>query len=183
MLGAVLATLTFPRMAVAWRFGPGPWLGPVGAAAPVTLFSARLPYGSRFHYPLGVPLSYYEPSSGATYCLSQPTGFYYVCGYSLAARDLTEGQAPATFRAAPPPGEEGLPPPPAVLIFELPQDAEAAVDDAPVGLSRGLGVTSVPPGRHRVVVRMPGAETEHAVTVSPHAILTVTPTAIVPTTP
>jgi hypothetical protein len=70
-----------------------------------------------------------------------------------------------------------------VLIFNLPLDAEAAVDDAPVELSRGLGATSVPPGRHRVVVRMAGAETEHAVTVGPRAILTVTPTAIVPAAP
>jgi hypothetical protein len=70
-----------------------------------------------------------------------------------------------------------------VVIFNLPLDAEAFVDDVPVELSRGLGATSVPPGRHRVVVRMPGAEAEHAVTVGPRAILTVTPTAIVPAAP
>jgi hypothetical protein len=70
-----------------------------------------------------------------------------------------------------------------VLIFRLQQDAEAAVDDVPVGLSEGLGITSVIPGRHRVVVRASGAQTEHTVTVNPHAIFTVTPTAIIPTAP
>jgi hypothetical protein len=57
------------------------------------------------------------------------------------------------------------------------------VDGVPVGLSQGLGITSVTPGQHRVVVRASGTETERTVAVSPHAIFTVTPTAIVPTAP
>jgi hypothetical protein len=68
-------------------------------------------------------------------------------------------------------------------VFRLPQDAEAAVDGVPVGLSGGLGILSVPKGRYRVVVRVSGAETEQDVTVNPHAIFIVTPTAIVPTAP
>ena len=70
-----------------------------------------------------------------------------------------------------------------MLIFQLQQNAEAAVDGVPVGLSQGLGVTSVMPGMHRIIVRAPGAETEHTVTVGPHAIFTVTPIGVVPTAP
>ncbi|MGH7409318.1 MAG: hypothetical protein ACREKF_15080 [Candidatus Methylomirabilales bacterium] len=70
-----------------------------------------------------------------------------------------------------------------MLLFKLPQDAEATVDGVPVGLSGGLGIAAVTPGRHRVIVRAAGKETEHAVTVNPRAILTVTLTAIVPTDP
>jgi hypothetical protein len=70
-----------------------------------------------------------------------------------------------------------------VLIFKLPQDGEATVDGVPVGLTQGLGISAVMPGRHRVVVRAAGTETEHAVTVNPGAIFTVTPAAIVPTGP
>jgi len=44
-----------------------------------------LPHGSRFYYPPGVPLSYDEPASGTTYCLSRLAGVYYVCGYSATA--------------------------------------------------------------------------------------------------
>ncbi|MGH7361809.1 MAG: hypothetical protein ACREJI_09380 [Candidatus Methylomirabilales bacterium] len=57
------------------------------------------------------------------------------------------------------------------------------MDGVPVGLSGGLGIAAVTPGRHRVIVRAAGKETEHAVTVNPRAILTVTLTAIVPTDP
>jgi hypothetical protein len=70
-----------------------------------------------------------------------------------------------------------------VLLFRLPQDADVEVDGAPVTLSGGLGVTSVQPGRHRVVVRVSGAETAHTITVKPHAIFTVTPTTVFPTAP
>jgi hypothetical protein len=186
MLGAILAVLALPRPAAAWDgcpFGPGAWIGLPWGLAPVAPYPAALPYGSRFYYAPGVPLSYYEPSSGTTYCLSKPTGFYYVCGYSLTARDTAEPAYRMPPAGAPPLGEQGLPAPSGVLIFRLPQDAEAAVDGAPVGLSGGLGVTSVTPGHHRVVVRASGTETEHTVTVSPHSIFTVTPTVIVPTAP
>ena len=142
-----------------------------------------MPYGSRFYYPPGFPLSYYEPNSMSTYCLSQSTDVYYVCGYSVTAVDRAE---PVYF--APPPtlpsvGEQTLPPASGVLVFQLPQDAQALVDGAPVGLSGGVGATSVAPGRHRVIVRVSGGAMEHTVMVSPHAILTVTPSAVVPNVP
>lgn len=186
VLGLTLAVLTFARLAISgpwWRSGPGPWAGPGRSSAPVAVFPGPLPYGSRFYYPPGIPLSYYEPESGTTYCLSRPAGFYYVCGYSRPAREPVE---PASFMppgAVPPRGEQGLPPPSGVLLFKLPQDAEATVNGVPVGLSAGLGIAAVPPGRYRVVVRASGTEIEHTITVNPHAILTVTPTSVVPAEP
>lgn len=186
VLGLTLAVLTFARLAISgpwWRSGPGPWAGPGRPLAPVAVFPGPLPYGSRFYYPPGIPLSYYEPESGTTYCLSRPAGFYYVCGYSRPAREPVE---PASFMppgAVPPRGEQGLPPPSGVLLFKLPQDAEATVNGVPVGLSAGLGIAAVPPGRYRVVVRASGTEIEHTITVNPHAILTVTPTSVVPAEP
>jgi hypothetical protein len=149
----------------------------------MVVFPTTLPYGSRFYYPPGVPLTYYEPGTGTTYCLSHSTGFYYVCGYSRPAPDAGEPAYRMPPAAGPRPGDQGLPPPPGVLLFRLPQDAEAEVDGAPVGLSAGLGIISVTPGSHRVVLRVSGTETEHMITVSPHNILTVTPSAIVPTAP
>ena len=186
VLGLTLAVLTFAQPAISgpwWRSGPGPWAGPGRPSAPVAVFPGPLPYGSRFYYPPGIPLSYYEPESGTTYCLSRPAGFYYVCGYSRPAREPVE---PASFMppgAVPPRGEQGLPPPSGVLLFILPQDAEATVNGVPVGLSAGLGIAAVPPGRYRVVVRASGTEIEHTITVNPHAILTVTPTSVVPAEP
>jgi hypothetical protein len=185
-LGLIVAVLALPRLAVAWNgwpFGPGAWAGQPWGPGPVARFPAAFPYGSRFYYPPGFPLSYYEQGSGETYCLSRPTGFYYVCGYSPPARDTADLAYRMPPGPPPPFGEQGLPPPSGVLMFRLPLDAEAEVDGAPVGLSAGLGVTSVPPGQHRVVVRASGAQTEHMVTVSPHAVFTVTPTAIVPSLP
>lgn len=185
-LGALFAVLVLLQPAAAWDrrpFGPHGWFGMPWGPSPPAIFSAPLPYGSRFYYPPGMPLSYYESGSGTTYCFSRPTGVYYVCGYSPDTGG-TPQPAYRIFPAAPPlAGEQGLPAPSGVLIFRLQQDAEAAVDDVPVGLSEGLGITSVIPGRHRVVVRASGAETEHTVTVNPHAIFTVTPTAIIPTAP
>ncbi len=70
-----------------------------------------------------------------------------------------------------------------VLLFKLPQDAEAAVDGVPIGLSDGLGITSVSPGRHRVVLQVSGREIEHTVDVGSHRIVTITPGAVVPTEP
>jgi len=186
IFGAILVLLALPRPAAAWHawpHGPGAWIGLSWGLAPVAPYPAALPYGSRFYYPPGVPLSYYEPSSGTTYCLSQPTGMYYVCGYSLTARETAALAYRMPPAGGPPLGEQGLPAPSGVLIFRLPRDGEAAVDGVPVGLSQGLGITSVTPGQHRVVVRASGTETERTVAVSPHAIFTVTPTGIVPTAP
>ncbi len=181
-LGAALVVLASPGPATAWYrgpFGPGVWAGPSWRPFPAARIPGALPYGSRFHLPPGFPLSYNEPGSGETYCLSRPTGFYYMCGYSPPPRDSGEPAYRVPPAAVLAPGEQGLPLPSGVLLFRLPQGAEAEVDGLSVGLSEGLGITSVPPGRHRVVVRAAGAETEHTVTVGPRAIFTVTPTAVV----
>jgi hypothetical protein len=117
-----------------------------------------------------------------TYCLSAPSGLYYLCGYS---RPTDEGLGSTSVLPPPPPfaQEQPLAAPSGVLLFRLPQDGEAEVDGVPVGLSGGLGVTAVAPGRHQILVRASGSETEQSVTVRPHAILMVTPGAIVPTDP
>jgi hypothetical protein len=185
-LGALFAVLVLLRPAAAWDrrpLGPHAWIGMPWGPSPPAFFSAPFPYGSRFYYPPGIPLTYSEPGSGTTYCFSRPTGVYYVCGYSPDTRGTAEPAYRMIPAGVPPLGEQGPPAPSGVLIFRLQQDAEAVVDGVPVGLSAGLGITSVIPGTHRVVVRASGAETEHTVTVSPHAIFTVTPTAIVPTGP
>ena len=184
-LGAVFVVLAWPQPAVAWHRwpgGPGAWAGPPWGPAPFARFPGALPYGSRFYYPPGIPLSYSEPGSGTTYCLSQ-TGFYYLCGYDRPAPEQIGPAYRMPPGAFPPHGDQGVPPPSGVLLFKLPQDAEATLDGVPVDLSGGLGIIAVAPGRHRVNVRAAGKETEHAVTVNPRAILTVTPTAIVPTAP
>jgi hypothetical protein len=183
-LAAILAALASSWPAAAWHrwpYAPGAWGGTSWGPGPLALHPVKLPYRSRFYYPPGVPLTYFDAGSGTTHCLSQPTGFYYICGYSRPAPEAIGPAYPMPPEAAPPVGEQGRPPASGVLLFRLPQDAEAAVNGVPVGLSGGLGIAAVPPGRHRVVVRASGAETEHAVTVSPHAILIVTPGAIVPT--
>jgi len=185
-IGAVLLALAMITPAAAWDgrpFGLHGWMGIPWGASQAVIFPAPLPYGSRFYYPPGIPLSYYEPSAGTTYCLSRPTGVYYVCGYSPNAREMGEPSY-RTYPPAPPSlGEQGLPAPSGVLIFRLQPEAEAAVDGVPVGLSAGLGITSVKPGMHRIVMRASGGESEHTVTVSPHAIFTVTPTAVIPNSP
>lgn len=186
MLGAVSAVLISAWPAIAWNgwpYGPGAWVGVPWGPVPSAPYPVALPYGSRFRYPPGFPLSYYEPTSGETYCLSRPTGFYYVCGYSGAAQPAGATTYPMPPAPPPPLGEMPIPPASGVLLFRLPQDAEVAVDGAPVGLSEGLGITSVTPGPHRVVVRASGGETVHTVAVNPHAIFTVTPTAVIPTLP
>jgi len=155
----------------------------VWAPAPVGVFPGPLPYGSRFYYPPGIPLSYYEAESGTTYCLSRPSGFYYVCGYSGTPRELIEPVSYMPPGVVPPRGEPGLPPASGVLLFKLPQDAEVTVNGVPVGLSAGLGVAAVPPGGYRVIVRASGTEIAHTIIVNPHAILTVTPTSVVPAEP
>jgi hypothetical protein len=186
MLGLSLAVLSSPWSAEAghgWAFGPAAWTGPSWGPAPVAIFPAALPYGSRFYHPPGLPLSYYEEGTGTTYCLSKPTGFYYPCGYSRPTRDAVEPAFRLAPGAVPSVGDLGLPLPSGVLVFRLPHDAEAEVDGYPVGLSRGLGIMSVRPGQHRVIVRASGAEYTHAVTVQSQAILTVTPAAVIPSAP
>ena len=157
--------------AVPW--GSGPVFGPPGPRS--------LP-GYRYSYPPGSPLTFYDLGNATTYCLSQPTGYYYACGYSRPATEPVLG-APDLRPALPPAPEREPSPPSGVLLFRLPQDAEAKVDGVPVGLSGGLGALAVTPGRHRVALRVAGTETEHTISVSPRVIFTITPTAIVPNDP
>lgn len=185
-LGLVLAVSAWPRPAAAWQgwsLDLGAWDGLAWVPVPAAFSPVPLPYGSRFYYPPGHPLSYHDPGSGTTYCLSQHTGFYYVCGYSWPGRGPAEPTSPAPPRAVPSPGDQGPSLPSGVFLFRLPQGAEATVDGVPVGLSGGLGASAVTPGRHQVVVRVSGTETEHTVTVDPHAMFTVTSTAILPADP
>ena len=188
-LGVALAVLASPQPASAWRHGrafvgPGAYVGSAWASSSFAVFPGVRPLpGYRFAFPPGAPLSYSDPSSGTTYCLSQPTGFYYECGYSPASSYPVGPVPPMPPGFAPSPAE--YPPPQAsgVLLFRLPEGAEAAVDDVPIHLSEGSAITAVAPGRHRVVLRVSGKDTEHTVSVGPHRILTVTPTSIVATEP
>ena len=83
----------------------------------------------------------------------------------------------------PPSADWQAPPASGVLMFRLPQGSEVTVDSVPIGLSEGLGIISVTPGRHQVVLRVGGKETEHTVNVGTRKILTVSPTSIVATEP
>jgi hypothetical protein len=84
---------------------------------------------------------------------------------------------------APSPADYPAPQASGVLLFRLPEGAEAVVDDVPIHLSEGFAITAVTPGRHRVVLRVSGKDTEHTVSIGPHKILTVTPASIVATEP
>jgi hypothetical protein len=137
----------------------------------------------RFAFPPGAPLSYSDPGSGITYCLSQQSGFYFECGFAPSALIPAGPVGPVPSGVAFPPGDQTVRPASAVLMFRLPQDAEAKVDGVSIGLSDGLGIIAVTPGRHQVALRVSGKETEHTVEVGPHRILTVTPTSIVATEP
>jgi hypothetical protein len=179
----LLMVLPQPSAARDWRAaGRGGWGRPLRVWATAPYYPNSVPYDSRPYYPPGTPLSFDDPAAGMTYCLSVPSGIYYVCGYS---RPVAEGLE--SVRMAPPPPafpiEPALSAPSGILLFRLSQDGEAMLDGVPVGLSGGLGVISVPPGPHHVLVRVSGLETKHTVTVRPHAILMVTPTAITPTEP
>ena len=186
-LGSLLLLLLLPQPSAArdWRgVRPGGWGRVPWVMAPPAYFSFSYPYSSAPFSPPVAPLSYSydDPNTGMTYCLSTHSGIYYMCGYS---RPTSEGLELARMAPPPPafPAEQRFPAPSGVLLFRLPQDGEATVDGVPVGLSGGLGVTSVAPGQHQILVRASGSETEHTVTVRPHAILMVTPTAIAPTEP
>lgn len=182
--------LASARPAAAWQHGRVfvrsgsyfgyPWAPPQWAPTP----GARPLPGYRFAYPPGTPLAYSDPSSGTTYCLSQPTGYYYECGYSPSAPSYPIGSfPPMPPMLGPPSADQTASPASGVLIFRLPQGSEVAVDSVPIGLSDGLGILSVTPGRHQVVLRVAGKDTEHTVSVGTHKILTITPTSIVATEP
>jgi hypothetical protein len=120
-----------------------------------------------------------------TYCFSQTTGFYFPCGYSAVPSSPT---STGPFPPLPPPdlsslGTHGAGPASGVLLFRLSQDAEAAVDGVPIGLSEGVGAQAVSPGQHRVVVKVPGKHTEYPVEVTSHGIFIVSPTGVLPTDP
>ncbi|HSB77486.1 MAG TPA: hypothetical protein VLM91_01765 [Candidatus Methylomirabilis sp.] len=188
-LAVAIAVLASPQPATAWRHGhvfvsPGAYVGYPYASSPSVLFPGVRPLpGYRFAFPPGAPLSYSDPDSGTTYCLSQPTGFYYECGYSSSAPYPVGPFPPMPPISGPPLAEQTAPPASGVLMFRLPQGSEVAVDGVPIGLSDGLGIISVTPGRHQVVLRVGGKETEHTVSVGTHRILTITPTSIVATEP
>ena len=89
-------------------------------------------------------------------------------------------QQPARPGGPPPAERELAPQPSGVLLFRLPQGAEAAVDGEPVGLSGGHGAAAVAPGPHRVLIRTSGQATEWTIAVASRAILTITPTDVTP---
>lgn len=188
VLGVALGLLAWPRPVAAWQGwadAPYAWTAPRRVPARVIFFSlAALPVpGYRLFHPPGLPLSYAEPATGTTYCLSQANGYYFVCGYSRPARDPGEPPAPLRPGAHLPADHEAPPAPSAVLIFRLPPDAEVSVDGEAMGLSGGVGAAAVAPGQHRVRVRSGGRETDQIVAVASRAILTVTPGGISPTDP
>ena len=188
VLGLAVGLLAWPRPVAAWHGwadGPHAWAAPGRVPAPIIFFfPAALPVpGYRLFHPPGLPLSYAEPATGTTYCLSQATGYYFACGYAPAAGGV--GEPPAAPRPGVHPAAdlEAASVPSAVFLFRLPADAEASVDGEAVGLSGGVGAAAVAPGRHRVRVRSGGRETDQVVAVASRAILTVTPAGISPADP
>ncbi len=165
-----------------WAFSPGAYGGYPWSVNPWVLFPGERPLpGYRFSMPPGAPLSYYDPANGTTYCWSRK-GFYYACGYSPEA---PYPSTPAYPPVSTPPFLGGQPTQPAsgVLVFRLPSNARAAVDGVPIGLSEGLGIQAVSPGRHDVVLRIADQDFEHKVDVASHRIFMVTPAGILPTEP
>jgi hypothetical protein len=161
------------RVPGGYAWGPGPWV----------LFPSQRPRPDyRYSVPPGAPLSYDDPASGTTYCWSQTTGFYFACAYAPPVA-LVGGPVPPPPPALSPHPDLAVPPAPGVLLFRLPQGAQAAIDGVPIGLSDGVGIHSLAPGRHQVVVQVSGKETAHTVEVRSHRILTVTPTGVVATEP
>ena len=186
ILVAALGVLASPQPAGAWRhghaFNPANAGGYVGGPAPWVLFPYQRPRPDyRYSVPPGAPLSYDDPGSGTTYCWSQTTGFYFACAYGPPV-------AVSVAPIPPPPsaaslGEPATAPASGVLLFRLPRDAQAAIDGVPIGLSDGVGIHSLAPGAHRVVLHVSGKETAHTVNVRSHRIFTVTPAGIVATEP
>jgi hypothetical protein len=171
------------RQADGWWYGrtysPGHPAGYAWRPAPWVLFPFQRPRPDyRYSTPPGAPLSYDDPASGTTYCLSQTTGFYFACAYTpppvLSARPLPP---------PPPPGDAATSPASGVLMFHLPQGARASINGVPVGLSDGFGVHAVRPGTYNVVLHIAERETAHTVHVLSRRIFTVTPAGVVATEP
>ncbi|HTU03563.1 MAG TPA: hypothetical protein VMG58_17155 [Candidatus Sulfotelmatobacter sp.] len=169
-LMVVLVALGAPRSAQAWRNG---WVF-APPAGPWGFYSPRPYLDYRYSLPPGSPMSYYDPVSGTTSCLSPSTGLYYVCGYAPSNPPPAGPFLPAPASAVAPPGALGA----GVLVFHLPPGTEVAVDGVPIGLSEGFGVVSVAPGLHQVLLQASGQQTERSLTVIPHKIFTITPTTI-----
>jgi hypothetical protein len=184
---AAIALSAWVTAAGAWDRWPSErpaWAARRWVLPPVDPFLAPGPGPAfRLFHPPGLPLSYTEPATGTTYCFARTTGFYFVCGYSrpaFEAADLGAALGPSAVSLS---GSEPLPAPSGVLFFRLPPHTEAAVDGEWVGLSGGVGAAAVTPGRHRIVIRTGGHETEQIVTIASRTILTVTPTGITPVEP
>lgn len=185
-LAVLLAAVGSPGPAHAWRHGRviGPGAGYVWGSGPWVPFPFQRPSPDyRYSAPLGAPLSYDDPEHGTTYCWSHSLGFYFVCGYGPPAVISVPPVLPAPPRFAPPIGEPTASPASGVLLFRLPQGAEATINGVPIGLSDGFGIHALPPGTHTVVVHASGKATAHTVNVRPHKIFTVTPTGIVAAEP
>ncbi len=185
VLAALVAALASPELAHAWRyrgFGPG---GPGGYVwAPAVVFPFQRPRPDyRYSIPPGAPLSFDDLGSDATYCLSQTTGFYFVCAYAAPTAVSVGPLVPPPPGVGVPGGEPTVPPASGVLLFRLPQDAGVTVNGVPISLSNGFGVHALAPGQYLVVLQVSGKESTHKVDVRSHKIFTVTPTGIVPTEP
>lgn len=173
ILVGTLALVAANDPAAAW------WRGRPSGVAPWVMYPFQRPHPEyRYSVPPGAQLSFDDPNSGTTYCWSQHTGFYFVCGFV----------PPVVFTAAPtapPPGGVAgeVPAPSGVLMFRLPQGAQASIDGVPIGLSDGFGIHALAPGSHRVVLSVAGKESAHTVNVRSHKIFTVTPAGIVASEP
>jgi hypothetical protein len=137
----------------------------------------------RYSIPTGIPLSFDDPASGMTYCLSQTTGFYFVCGLNPTGGVSAMPPLPMPIPLGTPPTDSALPPASGVLMFRLPQDAQVSVNGVPVGLSDGIGIQAVRPGPHQIILNVAGKETTHRVNVASHAIFTITIAGVVATEP
>lgn len=185
-IAVALGVFSLPEPVGAWWRGLGIYPpvagGYAGGPAPWILFPFQRPYpGYRYSVPPGVPLSYDDPGTGTTYCWSQTSGFYYPCAYvSPAAAAVAPMPPPPNLAASSEPIAAAAS---GVLLFRLPRDAQAAIDGVPIGLSDGIGIHSLAPGSHRVLLVISGKEVGHTVNVRSHRILTVTATGIVDTEP
>lgn len=187
-LAVVLAMLALPQPAVAWwdggAIGPGVPGGYAWTPGRPIVFPFQRPHPEyRYSRPPGVPLSYDDPHSGATYCWSQTTGFYFVCAFGPPSAVSSLAPPPPPPGLAPPPREQSIPPASGVLLFRLPRDARASINGVPIGLSKGLGIHALPPGTHQVVLHVAGKDTAHTVSVLSHKIFMVTPAGVAATEP
>lgn len=185
-VAAAFAIVALPEPAGAWWRGhafypPAPG-GYAGGPAPWVMFPYQRPRPDyRYSAPPGAPLSFDDPGSGTTYCWSQTSGFYFACAYATPAAVAVAPMPPPPNVAAP--GEPAAAVASGVLLFRLPRDAQAAINGVPIGLSDGIGIHSLAPGSHRVILQISGKEITHTVQVRPHRIFTVTAAGIVATEP